>query len=130
MSDLTTICTVGIASGLVCSPIMAAVGFDPIAMMAATVGCTVVQSLLEREQVTRWQLFKRIVGGLLLASISMPLLVPPATDWVQAHIHKSITADAVRAAAAAAIGGFARPALLWWLAKARKWGLIGSDANV
>ncbi len=86
-------------------------GVDLTSMIAALIGCIVVQTLLPRKEVFEArQIVLLTLGSVLFASLANPL----AFAWVL-HNHAELIPLGqemqVRAATAAALGGFAQPIL-------------------
>lgn len=113
MTDVTT----STAIGATAVPLLAAVGIDPFSIVAGLAGCIVVQTLLPAQQHPFTRLALMTLGSVLFASLATPFAAPIIVGWVLDHYPKaSISADAVKAAVAAGLGGFAQPIL--FLAKA------------
>ena len=118
MADITTSTAVGVAA----FPFLAAIGVDPASIGAGLAGCIVVQTLLPPEQATSSlkSIAAMTIGSVLFASLATPFAAPIAISYVIEHYPKAtISIEAVRAAAAAALGGFAQPILFLFRALLR-----------
>lgn len=110
MTDVTTSAAVGAAT----IPLLAAVGIDPASIVAGLAGCIVVQTLLPVQQHPFLRLALMTLGSVLFASLATPFAAPIIVGWVLDHYPKaSIEPDAVKAAVAAGMGGFAQPILFF-----------------
>lgn len=110
MTDVTTSAAVGAAA----IPLLAAVGIDPASIIAGLTGCIVVQTLLPAQQHSFSRLALMTLGSVLFASLATPFAAPIIVGWMLDHYPKaSISPDAVKAAAAAGLGGFAQPILFF-----------------
>lgn len=108
MADVTTPVVLNAAA----FPILAAFGLDPQSLVAGLAGCVVVQTLLPSEQHGWVKVSLMTLGSVLFASLTSPFAAPVAISYVLEHYPKaSISLDAVRAAVAATLGGFAQPIL-------------------
>jgi hypothetical protein len=108
MADVTTSAAVGVAA----FPLLAAIGIDPAAIAAGLAGCVVVQTLLPSEQHGIVKVALLTLGSVLFASLTTPFVAPVAVGYVLDHYPKAtISSDAVKAAVAATLGGFAQPIL-------------------
>ena len=101
---------------------LAAYGIDVPSIIAALIGCIVVQTLLPRRSgvdLAPIRVATVVLGSVLFASLTNPL----AFAWV-AHNHPDFIPTGgepqVRAATAAVLGGFAQPLLEALLALGRR----------
>lgn len=113
MSDAGVTAATAAATGVISLPFLAAMGIDPSAMIAGLIGCTVVQTVLSGTSRPVRDIALITVGGVLFASLMTPIAAPWAVAKVHAIISESISRDAIRAATAAFLGGFAQPLLVF-----------------
>jgi hypothetical protein len=108
MADVTASTAVGVAA----FPLLAAIGIDPASIAAGLAGCVVVQTLLPSEQHGFVRVALMTLGSVLFASLTAPFVSPLAVSYALEHYSRaSISPDAVKAAVAATLGGFAQPIL-------------------
>ncbi len=108
MADITASAAVGATT----IPVLAAFGIDPASIVAGLTGCIVVQTLLPAQQYAFVRLALMTLGSVLFASLATPFAAPILVDWFIDHYPKaSLAPDAVKAACAACLGGFAQPIL-------------------
>lgn len=103
-----TVATFSCVVGTSVCTMLAAFGIDVASMVAALMGCLVVQTLLPSEQVTMKSIALTTLGSMIFASFLAP--------WVSPYIAKlapeGMTSDHVRASVACLLAAFPKPVLL------------------
>lgn len=101
------------AGGIPCILVLKALGIDPIYMTAGLVGVVIVQTLLPRTESKFLAIAGVATGSMLLASLAAPFVAHALVAIAGFEWLKNIPPEHVTAAAAAIVGGFAQPLLLW-----------------
>lgn len=100
------------AGAVLSMPFLVAIGIEPASMVSGLVGVVIVQTLLPRTQSGFFAIAGVATGSMFLASYAAPFIAPVLMsigwEWM-----RSISPEHIKAASAAAVGGFAQPLLLW-----------------
>lgn len=103
-----TVATLSCVVGTSACTVLAAFGIDVASMVAALMGCLVVQTLLPAEQISLRSIALTTLGSMIFASVAAPWLVP----YVAKITPEGMAYDHVRASTAALLAAFPKPLLL------------------
>lgn len=99
------------ATGAFTIPVLAVLGIDPPAMISGLLGVIVVQTILADTGLTWRSMVARTLGSILFASLATAVVAPMAIAGLE-KLGYVVPMISVRAAVAAALGGFAQPVLV------------------
>jgi len=127
MSDAGVTAAIATTTGVLSIPILASAGIDPAAMGAGLLGCTIMQSFVQKDgQAINAAFWAKIAvltfGSMLFAS----LVAPVAAPWVHVRLGEVFPKvpfphEGVRAMTAGALGAFAQPIVMFGRMLLKKW---------
>lgn len=103
----TVTTAIGAASGVVAAPVLGMVGIDGASVGAGLLGCIAVQIFMPPEKIMPKAIAMTAVGSMIVASIGAPFVTPWLLKLLPNATH--VTPEQANAAAAAILGGFAKP---------------------